>query len=123
MSVIKVIELIAQSDKGWEDAAQMAIEEACKSVRDIDSIYAEVGKVRPRLGNKTEHARRFRINARISFVVGEEASAATVVGPAAAERIKGGRRRSGNREPSGRGSRGRRASVKTSAGPARRNRG
>ena len=36
--VVKVIEVLAQSDKSWEDAAQQAITEASKSIRNIKSI-------------------------------------------------------------------------------------
>jgi len=37
--IVKVIEVLAQSDKSWEDAAQKAVTEASKSVRNIKSIY------------------------------------------------------------------------------------
>jgi flavin-binding protein dodecin len=33
MALIKVIELLAESKKSWEDAAQNAVDEASKSVR------------------------------------------------------------------------------------------
>ena len=36
--VVKVIEVLAQSKKSWEDAADIAIKEASKSVNDIKSI-------------------------------------------------------------------------------------
>ena len=39
MAMLKVIEVLAQSDKNWEDAAQNAINEASKSVHGIKSIY------------------------------------------------------------------------------------
>lgn len=39
MQILKVIEVLAQSDKSWEDAAHNAIQEAAKTVRDIKSIY------------------------------------------------------------------------------------
>lgn len=35
---VKVIEVLAESDKSWEDAAQAALQEACKSLRHIRSI-------------------------------------------------------------------------------------
>ncbi len=38
MSVVKVIEVMAKSEKSWEDATRIALEEAAKSVRDIKSI-------------------------------------------------------------------------------------
>ncbi|WP_300363542.1 dodecin family protein, partial [Hydrogenimonas sp.] len=41
MSVVKVIEVIAQSKKSWEDAAANAVSEASKSVDNIKSIYIQ----------------------------------------------------------------------------------
>jgi dodecin len=37
--VVKVIELLSQSPKSWEDAAQGAVNEASKTLRNIRSIY------------------------------------------------------------------------------------
>lgn len=37
-SVAKIIEVIGISDKGWEDAAQTAVDEAKKSVQGIHGI-------------------------------------------------------------------------------------
>ena len=39
--VVKVIELMSQSSKSWEDAAQGAVNEASKTLRNIRSIYIE----------------------------------------------------------------------------------
>jgi flavin-binding protein dodecin len=39
MSVVKVIELLAESEQSWEDAARKAVAEAAKSVRGIRSIH------------------------------------------------------------------------------------
>lgn len=41
MSIVKVIEILAQSDKGWEDAVQQAVTEAAKTVRNIKSVYVK----------------------------------------------------------------------------------
>jgi flavin-binding protein dodecin len=41
MSVHKVIEVKAQSTKGWEDAARMAVAEAAETVKGIKSIYIQ----------------------------------------------------------------------------------
>ena len=38
-NVVKVIELLAESDKSWEDAAAQAIERASKTLHNIKSIY------------------------------------------------------------------------------------
>ncbi len=63
--VVKVIEVLAQSEKSWEDAANNAIKETSKSVKDIKSINivntsAKVEK------NKIV---KYRITAQISFIV------------------------------------------------------
>ncbi len=68
MSVVKVIEVIAQSKKGWEDAADKAVQKASQSVDNIKSIYIEgmSGKV---VDGKIV---AYRVNAKISFVVGKK---------------------------------------------------
>ncbi|MGH9338444.1 MAG: dodecin family protein [Acidobacteriota bacterium] len=38
MTMLKVVEILAQSEKSWEDAAQLAVQEAAKTVRNIKSI-------------------------------------------------------------------------------------
>ena len=65
MAVVKVIELIAQSDKSWEDAAQSAIDAASRSVRNIKSIYIE------NLQGLVENNKitTYRVDAKVSFVV------------------------------------------------------
>ncbi len=39
MAIVKVLEVIAGSDKSFDDATQKALEEAAKSVNNIRSIY------------------------------------------------------------------------------------
>ena len=39
MSVLKVIEIMGDSSKGWEEAAREAVEEAAKSVKNIRSVW------------------------------------------------------------------------------------
>jgi flavin-binding protein dodecin len=65
MTTLKVIEVLSQSDKSWEDAAQTAVNDAAKSVRGIKSIYIKEleGVVE---NNKVT---QFRINAKVSFMV------------------------------------------------------
>lgn len=38
MSIVKVIEVIASSEKGIEDAIQQAVTEVSKTVQNIDSV-------------------------------------------------------------------------------------
>lgn len=65
MAILKVIELLADSKKSWEDATQNAVTEAAKSVRNIRSVYvknltAEVDK------DKITH---WRLNCNITFEI------------------------------------------------------
>ncbi len=68
MSVVKVIEILAQSPKSWEDAAQMALTEASRTLDNIQSIYIKDFKAIVNDGKISE----YRINAKVSFVVGEQ---------------------------------------------------
>jgi flavin-binding protein dodecin len=61
--IVKVIELLAQSDKSWEDAAQTAVAEASKTLRNIRSIYVKDFEAAVENGKITH----YRVNAKISF--------------------------------------------------------
>jgi flavin-binding protein dodecin len=65
MSVVKVIELIAESNKGWEDAAQNALTEAQKTVKNIESIYIKDMKAIVEDGKIS----KYRVNTKVSFKV------------------------------------------------------
>jgi hypothetical protein len=41
MSLVKVIEVIASSEKGIDDAIREGVMEASKTVRNIDSVYVK----------------------------------------------------------------------------------
>lgn len=41
MSIVKVIEVIASSEKSIEDSIQNAVSEVSKTVRNIDSVYVK----------------------------------------------------------------------------------
>lgn len=63
--IVKVIEVVAQSDKSWEDAAAFAVKEASKTVDNIKSIYIKNMSAKVD-GDKIVE---YRINAKISFVI------------------------------------------------------
>jgi len=65
MSMLKVIEVLAESDKSWEDAAQNAIDTAGKSVRNIKSIYIKNHEAQVENGK----IKKYRINGKISFML------------------------------------------------------
>ena len=65
MGVLKVIELLAESDKSWEDAAQNAVKQASKSLKNIRSVN---------ITNQScvvngERITNYRINAKVTFEV------------------------------------------------------
>ena len=41
MAVLKVVEILANSKVGWEDAANNAVKEASKSIKNIASLYVQ----------------------------------------------------------------------------------
>jgi dodecin len=65
MAVIKVIELIAQSEKSWEDAVQTAVAEATKTLRDIKNVYIQDMQATV----ENDRVAQYRVNAKISFLV------------------------------------------------------
>jgi flavin-binding protein dodecin len=65
MTTLKVIEMLLQSDKSWEDAAQTAVSDAAKSVRGIKPIYIKELEALVENNKVTQ----YRINAKISFMV------------------------------------------------------
>jgi flavin-binding protein dodecin len=38
MAVVKVIELVGTSDQGWEQAAMAAVDDASKTIRNIETV-------------------------------------------------------------------------------------
>jgi len=63
MAIHKVIEVLSQSDKSWEDAAARAVKDASKTVKNIRAIDIDHMKATVK-GNKIVD---FRINAKVTF--------------------------------------------------------
>lgn len=63
--VLKVIEVLAESDKSWEDAAAQAVARASKTLHGIKSIYIKNFEAKVE-GNKIT---KYRINASITFLL------------------------------------------------------
>ena len=66
--VVRVIEVLAQSEKSWEDAAKNALNEAKKTLRHIRSIYVKEFEAKVENDEITE----YRINAKITFDLEED---------------------------------------------------
>ena len=65
MSVIKVLEVMANSTKSWEDAAQTAVTHASKTVHNIKSVWIE-DQSAVVIENKIIE---YRVTAKLSFEV------------------------------------------------------
>jgi flavin-binding protein dodecin len=65
MSVVKVLELLAESEDSWEDAARKAVAEASKTVRGISSVY--VSELQATV--EKDKIKNYRANVKISFVL------------------------------------------------------
>jgi dodecin len=63
MSVIKVIEVMANSTESWEDAAQTAVTHAAQTLKNIRSIYVKELTAVVHEDRITE----YRITGKISF--------------------------------------------------------
>lgn len=65
MSTLKVIEVLAESEKSWEDAVQNAVSCAAKTVHNVKSIYVKNFEATVENGRVS----KYRINAKISFIL------------------------------------------------------
>jgi len=65
MAVIKVLELMSNSDKSWEDAVEKGIKKATESVKNIRSANISNQSVVVENGKIVE----YRVNMKVSFEV------------------------------------------------------
>lgn len=68
MAIVKVIEVIASSEKGIEDAIQQCVTEVSKTIRNIDSVYVKDTKVHVKDGKITS----FGVICKVSFRVTQD---------------------------------------------------
>ena len=64
-TIVKVAEVIAQSDKGFTEAARSAVKEVAKTVKNIKSVWIDNLTCTVEGDEITE----FRVNAKVSFLV------------------------------------------------------
>jgi flavin-binding protein dodecin len=65
MGVLKVIELLGNSEVSFEDAIQNVINEAAKTIKDIKSVYIQDMQV----SVKHNAIEQYRVNAKVTFEV------------------------------------------------------
>ncbi len=65
MAVLKVIEVLSNSETSWEDATRKAVKHASKSVKNIRSVYVQDQSASVKDGEVSD----FRVNLKITFEV------------------------------------------------------
>ncbi len=68
MTVVKIVELIGSSPKSWEEAAQNAVKEAAKTVRNIKGVDVKRCTAKVRENKIVE----YRAVIKIAFIVDKE---------------------------------------------------
>lgn len=66
MAVLKVIELMSDSSKGWEDATAKGIAKAAKTLKGIKSAYVQSQSVTVGSNGKITS---YRVNLKVSFEI------------------------------------------------------
>ena len=64
-NVAKIIEIVGSSDKSWEDAAQIAVDEAKKTLHGIHGI--EVDNMTATVDDSTGKIIQYRAGVKVSF--------------------------------------------------------
>ena len=65
MAVLKVIEVLSNSDTSWEDATRKAVKQASKSVKNIKQVHVQEQSVIVKYDEVTE----FRVNLKLTFKI------------------------------------------------------
>ena len=68
MSVLKVIEILGNSKTSFEDAIQHVINEASKTVKNIESVYVKDQQVKVKDNKITQ----YRVNAKVTFRISND---------------------------------------------------
>jgi dodecin len=68
MAVVKVIELIASSEKSFDDAVKQAVKEASKTIRNVDSVWVKDMKVHVKDGK----IKTYGVICKVSFRLDKE---------------------------------------------------
>jgi len=68
MAIVKVIEVIASSEKSFDDAVKQAVKETSKTIRNIDSVWVKSMKAHVKDGK----IRSYGVVCKVSFRVGKD---------------------------------------------------
>lgn len=65
MAIVKVIEVMADSSKSWEDATRNGVKEAAKSVKNIETVWVKDQSVTV----DGDSVSKYRVTLKISFTI------------------------------------------------------
>lgn len=65
MAILKVVEILSNSNESWEDATKKAVKHASKTVKNIKSVYVKEQSAII----KNDEVSEFRVNLKITFEV------------------------------------------------------
>ncbi len=65
MAVVKVIELLGESEESWEDASRKVVEEATRTLRGVTAVWIKEFQATV----ENDRVKNFRVNAKVSFVM------------------------------------------------------
>ncbi len=65
MAILKVVEILAESETSWEDATRKAVKKASETIKNIKSAFVQSQSVTVDNGD----VKKFRVNVKISFEV------------------------------------------------------
>jgi dodecin len=63
MAVVKVIELLGESEQGWDDATRKVVEEATRTLHGVTSVYVKEFQATV----ENDKVKNFRVDAKVSF--------------------------------------------------------
>ena len=65
MAVVKVIELLGESEQSWEDATRQVVTEATKTLRGVTSVWVKEFQATV----ENDQVKNFRVTAKVSFTM------------------------------------------------------
>ena len=65
MAIMKVLEVLSNSEVSWEDATKKAVKQASKSVKNIKSVFVQSQSAVVKNDTVTE----FRVNLKLTFEI------------------------------------------------------
>ena len=65
MAVVNVVELLGESEQGWEDATRQVVAEATKTLRGVTSVWVKEFQTTV----ENDQVKNYRVTAKVSFVM------------------------------------------------------